>query len=430
MNLARYISKKISVTGGISFTGFIVKLATGTIAFSIIIMILASAMVKGFKEEITRKVFSFWGHIHINSVQLSGRGAMDVMPFPLDSSILSEVHTGRVLTKDDFGDAFEEAELPTKAGIKNISPVAQYSGILKAKDDIEGLYFKAVGEDYYPDFFKEFLVSGDSNLEKRDSNENRSIIISETVASRLDLQVDDLVLVYFVKDGQQIMRRFKVIGLFNTGLGEYDSKFAIISLNDLREILSWQDNYITNYEIHLENFRDLDAFHYWVYYEILGVDLMAESVRYKFPVIFDWLELQNVNEFVIIFLMLIVCMVNMATTILILILERTNMIGTFKALGMTNATIRNIFLYQAFRILIIGLLIGNAIGFLLGFLQNHFKFIKLDEVNYYLSYAPIHFNLPFILLLNVITIIVTLLFLLLPTMWISRISPVRAIRFK
>lgn len=429
MNLARYIAGKISVTSGISFTGFIVRLATGTIAFSILVMILASAMVKGFKEEITRKVFSFWGHIHINHIQL-GAKSMDAVPFPADSSVLNEMYPGRVLTHSDFSDSFNEVSLPTKGGIKYVSPVAQYSGILKGKEDIEGLFFKAVSQQYSPDFFDEFLTRGSFNLEAQDSVRSRPIIISETVANRLRLDVADQVLVYFVKDGSQIMRRFEVIGLFNTGLGEYDSKFAIIALKDLQDILHWPDNYITNYEIHLENFRDLDAFHYWTYYEIAGMDLIAESVRFKFPVIFDWLELQNVNERVIILLMLIVCMVNMATTILILILERTNMIGTLKALGMTNTTIQGIFLYQALKILLTGLVIGNSAGFLLGILQNHFKFIRLDEVNYYLSYVPIHFNIPFIILLNVITVLLTLVFLLLPTMWISRINPVRAIRFR
>lgn len=429
MNLARYIARKISVTSGISFTGFIVRLATGTIAFSIIVMILASAMVKGFKEEITRKVFSFWGHIHISSVHLGARG-VDILPFPVDSTILKELSPGRILNQYDFSESFSAVKLPTSGGVSNVSPVAQYSGILKGKEDIEGLFFKAVNSDYNPDFFDEFLTKGFFDFESRDSARQRPIIISETVADRLHLDIGDQVLVYFVKDGSQIMRRFEVAAFFNTGLGEYDGKFAIIALKDLQEILNWPPDYITNYEIHLENFSDLDAFHYWTYYEIAGMDLMSESVRFKFPVIFDWLELQNVNERVIILLMLIVCMVNMATTILILILERTNMIGTFKALGMSNATIRSIFLYQALRILLTGLVIGNLIGFLLGILQNHFKFIKLDEVNYYLSYAPIHFNIPFIILLNIITVGMTLLFLLLPTMWISKINPVKAIRFR
>lgn len=431
--LSSYIASKITITGGIGFAGSIVRLAQITVAVSIAIMILGSALVRGFKEEITRKVFSFWGHIHVSS-PYTGVGESDHETILLDTAFIETLRNVESLEKGDISNEIGDQLLPTKGGVSNVSPVARFSGIIQGKNEIEGLYFKAVQPDYNPAFVEEFMTQGrffdeSSLLSTEDSVKIRPLIISETVAKRLYLKLDEQVVVYFVHEEKQVARRFQIIGIFNTGLEEYDSRFAIISLTDLQDILAWKPEQITNYEIHVDHLSDMDAYHYWIYYDQIGYDLVAESIRYKFPTIFDWLELQNVNESVIILLMMIVCMVNMATTILILIIERTNMIGLLKSFGMRDKDIIGIFMIQAGKILVKGLVIGNILGFGLGLAQMYFKIIPLDEASYYLSYAPIHFNLPFILLLNIVTIVLTFLFLVVPAMWILRIRPVKAIQF-
>ncbi len=429
MNVSSFIAKKISLKG-LGFTGFIIRLASATIAICFVVMILASSMVRGFKEEISRKVFSFWGHIHIGQMNLR-QDITGARSFAMDTVLWEKMKSQSLLTEIDFQGLPIYLSLPTKGGIKSVDPVIQYSGIARAKEDVEGLFMKGVSNAYNPDFFKDFLTQGiDFKVYFSGNKDGRPIILSEWLAARLQLTLGQELIVYFVKEERQIARKFEVIGLFNTGLSEYDSKFSLLSLDDLQEVLEWSSNEITHYEIHLEHLEDLDAYHYYAYYELTDNSLTAESVRYKFPTIFDWLDLQDVNEKVIVLLMLIVCMVNMGTTVLVLILERTNMIGILKALGMKNKHIRQIFIFQAMRVLFKGLLMGNSLGLFIGVLQNQFKFIKLEEDSYYLSYAPIEFNFGFLLILNGLTVVLTFLFLLIPTIWITKIQPVKAIQFK
>jgi lipoprotein-releasing system permease protein len=429
MHVSSFIAQKISLRG-YGFTGFIVRLASATIALCFVVMILASSMVRGFKEEISRKVFSFWGHLHIG--QASARQDFSgARPFVLDSTLWQRMKTLTTLSEGDFHNPPHYLSLPPKGGIKSADPVVQYTGIAKGKEDVEGLFVKGVSSEYNPDFFKEFLTAGhDFSVFYTEESGKRPLVLSEWVAARLQLTVGQELLVYFVIEDRQVARKFELIGLFNTGLLEYDSKFALVSIQDLQEILGWASDRITHFEIHLDHLEDLDAYHYYTYYEFTDQYLTSESVRYKFPTIFDWLDLQDVNEQVIVLLMLIVCLVNMGTTVLVLILERTNMIGVLKALGMRNLQIRQIFVFQAMRVLLWGLLLGNGLGIFLGLLQDHFRFIRLDESSYYLSYAPIEFNFPFLIFLNLLTVALTFVFLLVPTLWITKIQAVRAIQYK
>jgi lipoprotein-releasing system permease protein len=429
MNVSSFIAQKISLRGN-GFTGFIVRLASTTIALCFVVMILASSMVRGFKDEISRKVFSFWGHLHIGQVN-ARQDFTGARPFALDSILWQRMKNLSSLSEEDFQDPPDYLTLPSKGGVKFADPIVHYSGIAKGKEEVEGLFLKGVSKEYNPDFFKEFLTQGrDFSTFSSAMAEKRPIVLSEWVAARLQLSVGQELVVYFVKEDRQVARKFEVIGLFNTGLLEYDSKFALVSIQDLQDILGWSFDQITHFEIHLEHLEDLDAYHHYAYYEFTNQYLTAESVRYKFPTIFDWLDLQDINEKVIVLLMLIVCLVNMGTTVLVLILERTNMIGVLKALGMRNLQIRQIFVLQAMRVLFWGLLIGNGMGILLGLLQDYFRVITLDESSYYLSYAPIEFNFPFLIFLNLLTVALTFLFLLVPTLWITKIQAVKAIQYK
>jgi lipoprotein-releasing system permease protein len=213
-------------------------------------------------------------------------------------------------------------------------------------------------------------------------------------------------------------------------LEEYDRKFALCDIRQVQNLLGWESNQVAGFEIWLDDLRDLDLYNQYIYDEVLPPELLAVSIRDKFPSIFEWLELQDYNEVVILSLMLAVAIINMITALLVLVLERTNMIGILKALGAANSRIRQIFLYHAAVITLLGMFWGNLIGLGFCFLQDKFHFIQLNEADYYLSYAPVKINWLAVTGINLGTLAITLIFLLLPSLVVSSISPVRAIRFK
>ena len=240
----------------------------------------------------------------------------------------------------------------------------------------------------------------------------------------------DWAIIHFVEKGEQLKRRFKVSGVYRTGLEEYDRKFALVDIRQIQRLLGWEESQVSGFEVFIDDIDDLQPINEYIYFEELPADLYAETIREKLPEIFDWLDLQDINEVVILSLMIIVAIINMVTALMILILERTNMIGILKALGTANWGIRKIFLYYAAYIVILGLFWGNLIGIGLCLLQDRFEFITLSEENYYLSTAPIDLNFWPILLLNLGTLAITLFFLIIPSYLVTSISPVKAIRFK
>jgi lipoprotein-releasing system permease protein len=264
----------------------------------------------------------------------------------------------------------------------------------------------------------------------QDSTMSRDILISEQTAKRLQIDTGDTFIVHFVEKGEQLQRRFFVSGVYKTGLEEYDQKFALVDIRQIQQLLGWSEQEVSGFEVFIDEIDDLIPLAEHIYFEELPNDLYAETIREKLPEIFDWLDLQNINEIVILGLMVIVAIINMVTALLILILERSNMIGILKALGSSNWSIRKIFLYYAAYIILVGLFWGNLIGIGLCVFQDQFEFIKLSEENYYLSTAPIAINLWTIVALNAGTLLVTLVFLIIPSYLVTSVSPVKAIRFK
>ena len=259
---------------------------------------------------------------------------------------------------------------------------------------------------------------------------SREIIISKYTAKRLNLKLGDTFTIYFVKKGNQAPRKFKLVGIYSTGLAEYDKVVALVDIRQIQKLRGWEDDEVGGFEVFVDDMNDLEPLTEHIYLDILPANLFAQSIKDKNRSIFDWLELTNTNERVLIALMLLVAVINMMTALLILILERTNMIGILKALGNTNWNIRKMFLYYAAYIVVIGLAWGNGIGLLICFLQDKFKFITLSEEDYYLAYAPIEINWWIVIALNLGTLLITLLFLIIPSYMVTRISPVKAIRFK
>jgi len=267
-------------------------------------------------------------------------------------------------------------------------------------------------------------------VEFSDTAFSKDIIISRQTADRLQVGIGDKFVVHFVKDRAQTRRMFQICGIYKTGLEEYDRKFALCDIRQVQNLLDWKETQVAGFEIWLDDLRDLEVYNNYIYQEVLPDNLLSVSIRDKFPSIFEWLELQDYNEIVILVLMLAVAIINMITALLVLVLERSTMIGILKALGAENRRIRSIFLYHAAVITLTWMFWGNLIGLGFCWVQDRFHLIHLNEADYYLSYAPVKIEWLSVIGINLGTLAITLIFLLLPSLVVSGIAPVRAIRFK
>ncbi len=395
-------------------------------------MVISTALISGFKHEIQNKIFGFWGHIHITETGMD-RSLLEVYAISKKQTFypsLDSVGQIEYLSREKLLGLFEiERVKKTKGGIRHIQVFAIKPGIIQAENVLEGMILKGIGSDFDWSFINKFMVEGRPIRLPEDSL-SRDILISRQTADRLQVGVGDRFTVHFVERGSQLKRLFYISGIYKTGLEEYDRSFALVDIRQIQKLLDWTENDVSGFEVFIDNIEDLDIFDEYIYYEKLPTDLSSETIRKKQPEIFEWLELQNINEVVILSLMVVVAIINMVTTLLILILERTNMIGTLKALGSSNWTIQKIFLYYAAYIVILGIFWGNLLGIGLCLLQQEFEFIKLSEENYYLSVAPIDLQFWPIFLINSGTLLITLVFLIIPSYLVTTISPVKAIRFK
>lgn len=431
MNLERFIAHRVSASSKKNFTSIIVKIAIAAIALSLVVMIISTAMLRGFKHQISEKIFGFWGHIHIYDTNITR--TFETVPIDISDSFYSDlVKLKNVDFQKPAGILGVEIDgvytnQSTNGGISQVQSFTILPAILSTKNDFEGIMTKGVGREFDWDRMSEYLIEGDPIL--YDSIPSKQAVISKVISQRLGLDLNQKFNIDFIIDGKQRKRQFTVSGIYNTGLNEYDKKFILIDQRKIQDVLGWEEHQVGGIEVFVDDLDDVNTLSEYIYYDILPSKLYAETIKERFGNIFEWLELQNVNEVVILALMIIVSIINMITALLILILERTKMIGTLKSIGMKNWSIRKIFMYQAAHIIVRGLVIGTAIGLLLCFLQQQFGFIKLDEKNYYLSVAPIEINLWIVLLLNVGTLILTLIFLVLPTYIVTKISPIKALRF-
>ena len=430
MNFSYFIARRVARSGQQSFSRLIIRIAVIAVALSVAVMIATNALVAGFKKEISSKIFGFWGHIHITDTDIStslleAYPIKTQQPFYPDATDIKEIEyyeTRRFL-------GWERERLTrTKGGIRHIQTFAVKPGIIKARADIEGILLKGVGKDFDWQFMEQYLVKGQA-IALPDTAMSSDILISQQTASRLRIDTGDSFIVHFIQKGDQLKRRFTVSGIYKTGLEEYDKVFALVDIRQVQRLLGWEADEVGGFEVFLDDLADLPVLTEYLYYEKLPNNLYAETIREKLPEIFEWLELQNINEVVILSLMIIVAIINMITALLILILERTNMIGSLKALGGSNWAIRKIFLYYAAYIVLVGLFWGNLIGIGLCLMQEQFGLIRLSEENYYLTVAPIQLQWWSILIINIGTLIITLVFLVLPSYLVSSISPVKAIRF-
>lgn len=409
MNTGWFIAKRISGGDKKSFSRFIVTIAIMANALSMAVMVIAICLVSGFTTEIREKVFGFWGHIQIR--QFQNNDSYEEKPITINAKL--------------------EKQVQSVKGVANIAPYITKAGIIRTKQDMEGVVIKAVNQQYDWDFLSQYLKDG-KVPDLSTAETSRDILISQNISNRLKVKVGEPLIVYFLpneaRNGRPMGRRFNVSGVYHTGLEEYDRKFVLADMRVIQELNNWNSTTIGGYEVKLNDVSELDAINLQIYRKI-DENLDAQTIRDAQPNIFDWLELQITTEIFALLLMLLVALMNMATALLILILDRTRMIGVLKSMGASNSMVRKIFLYNAFIILSAGLFLGNVIGLGLCWLQQTTGFIKLDESAYYFTEAPIHFDWLPIIGINFITIAIALIVLLLPSLVISNISPVKAIRY-
>ncbi len=414
MNLEFFIAKRL-VTGkeGKGYVSrSIVNITTFGISLSLAVMIISSAVVTGFKKNIINKAVGFGGHIIIEN---------------MDSN--SSYETNPISANQEF--------IPDIKKIKGIQHIQKFSitaGILKTKEDIQGIVLKGVGSDYDWSFFKRNLVDGNV-FSINDTILNNNILISKTIANLLKLKTGDDVAMFFVKNPPRL-RRFKIAGIYETGLEEdFDKKIVIGDIKHVQNLNEWNRGQISGFEISVNDFGHLDKMKTEVeniigtQFQPDGSALRTQSIKDKYPQLFDWLGLVNINVWIILTLMLLVAGFNVISSLMILILERTNMIGLLTALGAQSASIRKIFIYQSAFLVLRGLLWGNIIGILLCFFQYQFHIIKLNQASYFINSVPINLNVINILLINIGTLATVIFMMVIPSMVISKISPDTTLRY-
>ena len=395
-------------------------------------MILTTMIINGFKNEISTKVFGFWGHIHITDVNVNK--SFEQIPISKSADYIPEIEDIEWLEYQTpvkvmgYELAGRYTTTRTKAGVKHIQPFVYTAGIIKTKKDFGAIQIKGVDQKFDWDYLPNFIIEGES-LDLKNKI-NSGIIVSSFTAKQMQLKVGQRVKITTLKNNESLNRAFVVRGIYNTGLEEYDKQFAIIDMRKAQEMLQWGEDDISGIEVFLEDIADLDIINEYLYNDVVPGRIYTETISNKFPSIFEWLKLQDINENLLLDLMIIVAIINMITALLILILERTHMIGLLKALGSTNWQIRKIFLYNAGYIIVSGILVGNFLGLGIGYLQYTTHFITLDEASYYLSYAPILFNWEAIILINLFCFLFTIIFLILPTYLVTSISPIKTLRFE
>ena len=411
MNLEYFIAKRLITAKDYksSISAPIIKIAIAAIAIGMVMMIVSVATGIGLQQKIREKVSAFNGHIIISNYDNNQ----------------SEATLTPISKNQKFYPKFNSV-----SGINHIQAIATKAGIIRTEKAFEGIIFKGVGTDYQWDNLKEYLIAG--QLPNLSSQLNNEVIISQFLADRLQLKVGDLFNTFFIKENQNQLpniRRFKITGIFNSGFQEFDATYIIGDIRHVQRINKWAPNEIGAFEIFVQDFNDIQKVGEEVYRQTPS-NLDSKTIIEKYSYIFDWLQLFDFNIVVILGVMILVATINMVVALLVLILERTQMIGILKALGANNWSVRKIFLYNAFYLILRGLLWGNCIGIGVLLIQKYFGVIQLNPENYYVNQAPVYFDLGYILALNLLTVGVCFLVLLIPSYIITKISPIKAIRYE
>jgi lipoprotein-releasing system permease protein len=410
VNISSFIAGRIAFNQQKSFSRFIIRLSITATVISVAVMIITLSFVNGFQETVSNKVFSFWGHVRIGFRQ------------PMKTNIAEEepIHTDDTLV----------ASVKKMAQVRSIHPFATKNAILKANDEIEGVLVKGLDQSYDTMHMKSFMDSG-RWIRFNDSSYSREIVISAYTAKQLNLKLNDRIFIYFIKpDGRLRPDKLTIVGIYKTGIEEYDQHFAIGDLKLIRHLNNWTEDEIGGYEIFLKDYRQMDT----VSDQIFGSDQFpalweTKTIHEIYPNIFDWLNIQDTNQGILLTIMIIIAVINLITCLIILVLERLRMIGILKALGASNWTVQRIFLHHSALITLTGIIIGAILGLGLLWLQQVFHFIKLPEDAYYMDKAEVKIIWWQVGAVAGGTLAVSILVLLIPSLIVRRIQPIRAIRF-
>ncbi len=413
MNLEFFITKRLikGASHKISISAPIIKIAIAAIAIGIVMMLIAIATSSGLQRKIREKVAAFNGHIQISNYDNNN----------------SEVSIVPVSIEQDFYPEFSDVE-----GIAHVQAVATKPGIIRMEDTFEGMIAKGVGIDYDWSYFEEYLIDGQLPSYKGDLNDG--VFMSRLMTNRLRLKVGDSFSAIFLRDGDPSKmpnnRRFEVVGIYDSGFEEFDGQYVFVDIRHIQRMNKWEASEVGNFEVFLDDFDDIDQKSAEIYGKTLS-NLDTQNIKSKYYKVFEWIGLFDFNVALIIGIMVVVGGINMVTALLVLILERTQMIGILKAIGSQNWSIRKIFLYNAAYLIGIGLFWGNLIGLGIILLQQKFHFLKFpNPEEYYIDYIPVHIGVATVLLLNLGVMLLCLSMLLLPSYAITKITPVRAIKFE
>ena len=383
----------------------IVNLSIAGVALGLIIMIVAIAITSGYKKEIRDKVIGMGSHLRISNYD--NNYSFEPVPFERNQFFIKDL-----LANPD---------------IKNLQYFSTKVGIIKTSDQVEGIVLKGIDTSFYWEDFEKNIIAG-QKIHVEDTQPGKEILISSKLSKKLKIHVGDKVRTYFVQD-PPMQRSFTVSGIFETGLPEFDEKYALVDLRHVQKLNQWDSNMVGGIEILIYDYDKIDKIGESVNSSI-GYKLKAETIKQIYPEIFEWIALFDTNVLVLLIITLFVCSITMMSTFFIIVLEQTQTIGILKTIGIKNRQIMNIFMMVASKILLKGLIVGDAIAMAICLLQKHFHLIKLDAATYYVDYIPINLNAGTILGINAGVFLLCLAVLSLPAYYVAKkIAPVKAIRF-
>ena len=411
MNLEFFIAKRLirAKQHKSSISAPIIKIAIVAIATGVVMMLISFATGIGLQKKIREKMSAFTGHITISSYNNNN----------------SQVSLQPVSTDQDFYPRFTSVE-----GVEHVQATAYKGGVIRTANDFEGIIVKGVGADFNWNYFKDFLIAG--KLPDFENQLNDEVLISQYTADRLGLEVGDKAITYFLREDSYEtpqLRAFEITGIYNSGFQDFDELYLLADIRHIQRLNDWESDEVGSFEVFLEDFEQLDEKGMEIY-QNTGSFLDTRTIREQYYSIFEWLSLFDFNIALIIGIMILVAGINMITALLVLILERTQMIGIFKALGASDWRIRKIFLFNAAYLIVLGLFWGNLIGLGLLLAQKYFELFPLNPETYYVTQAPVYLGWQYIIGVNIGTLVLCMLMLLVPSYIITKISPVKAMKFE
>jgi lipoprotein-releasing system permease protein len=409
LNVAAFIARRIAFNRQRSFSRFIIRLAITATVISVAAMLLTLAFTNGFQYAISQKVYNLWGHIRVQHFSPNSAIITEELPIDKNDTVLRTLRDNK--------------------DVQTVQAFATKNAIVRSSEGIQGVMLKGVERDYDFKNLSGFLKSG-RWIHFPDSGYSNDIVLSSYTANQLKIKLGDKIMIYFIRLGESPrVRPMIVSGIFKTGIEDYDKLIAIGDLKLIQRLNNWNANQIGGYEIFVKDYRKADTVNNLIF-DQLPQAWSSRTIEDVYPNIFDWLNLQNITIAIVLVIMIVVATLNLVTCLIILVLERTRMIGILKAVGTPNLSIQQIFLYQGAIITLFGMAIGNAAGLLICWLQQRYGFITLPEEAYFISKAVVKLEWWHILLVNGGTFLICFLVLMIPTVVVRRMQPARAIQFR